>query len=237
MMSSAISRPAYLPNPFHSALTTADAPFALVHGLARRFQPDIIPFAAVPEPSAETLLDLVPLLSPGEEIYLTTETGETIDSTSSLEVVSKLPGLQMHFNAASPPDEDDPKVVPLTSEDIEQMIDLKARAFPGFFGPRAPVLGSFFGIRAPENGRLIAMGGERLATNTDREISAVCTDPAYVGQGHAARIVRAVLRHQARLGANSILHVTAANKRAISLYEHLGFRSTGSIDFVKLRRV
>jgi ribosomal protein S18 acetylase RimI-like enzyme len=169
--------------------------------------------------------------------YLTSEAGETIDSTNGLAVVSTLPGLQIRFNTTSPPDEDDPKVVTLGSEDVEEMIDLKARAFPGFFGPRAAELGSFFGIRDPKNDRLIAMGGERLATDTDREISAVCTDPEYVGQGHAARIVRAILRHQARLGTGSILHVTAANKRAISLYEHLGFCTTGSIDFVKLRRV
>ena len=235
-MSSPTSKPAYLPNPFYSALTTADAPFAEVHGLARRFRPDIIPFAAVAKPSAEALFDLTPLLTPGEEVYLTADAGETIDPTNGLVVVSTLPGLQMRFNTAPPHDEDDPNVVMLTSEDTEQILDLKARAFPGFFGPRATELGTFFGIRDPENGRLIAMGGERLATHSDREISAVCTDPKHVGQGHAARIVRAVLRHQARLGTGSILHVTAANKRAISLYERLGFSITGSIDFVKLRR-
>ncbi len=236
-MSAATSRFAYLPNPFFAALTTADAPFALVHGLARRFRPDIIPFAAVPEPSSEALLDLVSLLTPGEEVYLTADAGETIDPTTGLEVVSTLPGLQMRFDAASLQDEEDPGVGMLASEDIQQMLDLKARAFPGFFGPRAVELGSFFGLRDPENGRLIAMGGERLATYTDREVSAVCTDPEYVGQGHAARIVRAVLRHQARLGTGSMLHVAAANKRAISLYEHVGFSHTGSIDFVKLRRI
>lgn len=236
-MSSATPQAAYLPNPFHAALTTADARFALVHGLARRFRPDIIPFAAIPEPSAEALFDLVSLLTPSEEIYLTAEAGQIIKSTNCLKVISTLPCLQMRFNAALPPDEDDPKVVTLVAADIDQMIDLKARAFPGFFGPRAAELGSFFGIRDPENGSLIAMGGERLATDMDREISAVCTDPEYVGRGYAARIIRAVLRHHARLGTSSLLHVTATNKRAISLYEHLGFIQTGSIDFVKLRCV
>lgn len=236
-MSSATSRPAYLPNPFYSALTTADAPFAVVHGLARRFQPDIIPFAAVSELGAEAYLDLVPLLTPGEEVYVTADAGVTIDPIDGLVVISTLPGLQMRFNAAPPKDENGPDVVTLAGEDTEQMLALKARAFPGFFGPRAGELGSFFGIRDPENGCLVAMGGERLATPMDREVSAVCTDPEYVGRGYAARIVRAVIRHQARLGTGSLLHVTATNKRAISLYEHLGFSITGSIDFVKLRRV
>jgi predicted GNAT family acetyltransferase len=228
---------AYVANPFYSALTTADAPFALVPGLALRFQPGIIPFAAVSEPNAQALYDLISLLTPGEEVYLTAEASETIEPTFGLKVLSTLSSLQMRFVTASRQDEVDPMVVTLTGEDTEAMLDLKSRAFPGFFGPRAVELGSFFGIRDPKNGRLIAMGGERLATHMDREVSAVCTDPEYVGQGHAKRIVRAVLRHQARLESGSILHVTATNKRAISLYEHLGFRLTGPIDFVKLRRV
>lgn len=227
----------YLPNPVYSALATADAPFALTHGLARRFQPDTIPFAAVPEPSAEALADLLTLVAPGEEFYLTAEAGETISPISGLELVSTLPGLQMRFAAAPPKDRDDPMVVRLTSGDTGEMLELKECAFPGFFGPRAPELGYFFGVRDAETGRLIAMGGERLTTYQDREISAICTHPEYVGRGHAARIIRAVLRHQSRLGTGSILHVAADNGRAISLYEHLGFRTTGSIEFVKFHRI
>ena len=226
---------AYLRNPFHAALRTANQPFALVHGLARRYQPGIIPFAAVSEPSTEALLDLLALLTPGEEIYLAAGPGETIIPVNGMQVISTLPGLQMRHTGASPANDTDPGVVLLTSDDVQDMLDLKSSAFPGFFGPRAPALGTFFGVREPEKNRLIAMGGERLATQTDREVSAVCTDPNYIGQGHAARVVRAVLRHQAALGTDSILHVTAANRRAIALYEHLGFSHTGSIDFVKLR--
>ena len=231
-----MSTPIYLSNPVFAALTSADAPFAVVHGLARRFRHGTIPFAAVPQPSGETLRDLVPLLTPGEEIYLTADKGQTIAAASGLEVVSILPGLQMRFSGPIPTGDVDSEVVTLTSGDTGEMLDLKARAFPGFFGPRAPELGSFFGIRDPGTGGLVAMGGERLTTQTDREVSAVCTDPAFAGRGYAARIVRAVLRHQAQLGTRSILHVTAANNRAISLYTRLGFSPTGTIDFVKLRR-
>ena len=236
-MSTPISKPKYVPNPFYVALMTADLPFAVVNGQARRFQREIIPFAAVREPSAEALLDLVPLVALGEEVYLTAGAGEAINATGGLVVVSTLSGLQMRLVIAPAQDEGEPKVVALTSDDIEEMLDLKARAFPGYFGPRATLLGRFFGVRDAKSGRLVAMGGERLATHCEREISAVCTDPKHIGQGHAARIVRAVIRHQASLGTDSILHVTAANKRALSLYEYLGFRVTGAIEFVKVRRV
>ncbi len=228
----------YLPNPVFAALNTADAPFALVQGHARRFQAEVIPFAAVSEPSAEALADLLPLLAPGEEIYLTAGEGEVIPPVRGLEAVSTLRGLQMRFVSAPPADDGDSRrVVRLTSDDTDDMVELKARAFPGFFGPRAPELGCFFGIRDPETARLVAMGGERLATYAEREVSAVCTDPEHVGRGYAARLVRAVVRHQAQLGVRSFLHVSAANERAISLYKHLGFAVTGPIDFVKLRRV
>jgi predicted GNAT family acetyltransferase len=129
------------------------------------------------------------------------------------------------------------EIVQLTPRDREEILDLKARAFPGFFGPRAPELGSFFGVRLAKTGMLVAMAGERLATFAEREISAVCTDPAFTGRGYAARAIRAVLRHQASLGCGSILHVAAENQRAISLYEYLGFRITGPIDFIKLQRL
>jgi hypothetical protein len=155
-MSLTTSKLAYLPNPFYSALISADAPFALIHGRARRFRSDTIPFAAVSEPSVEALKDLTSLLTYNEEIYITAEVGEALDSTNSLEIISTFPGLQMRFNAASPPNEESVDVVTLAREGTEEMLQLKARAFPGLFGPRAAELGSFFGIREPETGRLVA---------------------------------------------------------------------------------
>ncbi|WP_446743187.1 GNAT family N-acetyltransferase [Silvibacterium acidisoli] len=228
---------AYLANPVYSALTTALEPFSLSNGVARRFQHGVIPFAGVPEPSAEALADLVPLLLAKEEIYLTTDEGETIDLPSGLEVVSALPGLQMAYTGPAPSDGDDAEIVALTPADVPEMLELKAVAFPGYFGPRAPELGRFYGIRDAKTGRLIAMGGERLATFTEKEISAVCTHPDYLGRGYATRLIRAVLRHQAAPGARSILHVIASNKRAISIYEGMGFVITGALEFIQLRRV
>ncbi len=230
-------QPMYLPNPFYAALTTANEPFAAVHSLARRYKPDIVPFGAVVRPNAEAFKDLVPLLMAGEEIYLTLDAGETMSATSGLMLVSSLPCLQMRFIGAPFEETNDPMVIPLGRANTDEILDLKLRAFPGFFGRRAPELGNFFGIRDPASGRLVAMGGERLATYRDREMSAICTDPEHSGKGYAARLVRTIVRHQAYQGSSSLLHVTATNKRAIALYEHLGFRTTGSLAFIKLKRV
>jgi ribosomal protein S18 acetylase RimI-like enzyme len=226
----------YLQNPVYQGLTTANAPFALAHGVALRYQPGVIPVAAVPEPTAQALTDLLPLLTPGEEIFLTTGPGQALDLPTGLTLDLTIPGLQMRFTAATPAADPDPRILTLTSADTADMLALKALAFPGYFGPRAPELGLFVGIRDPATNQLIAMAGERVSTFTDRELSAVCTHPAHLGHGHAARLMRAVLRHQHALGANSLLHVVASNTRAISLYHHLGFETTGAISFHKLTR-
>lgn len=227
---------AYLSNPIYAALTTADAPFSVVNGVARRFQPDTIPFAAIPEPGRDALQDLSQLLSPGEEVWMTLDEGQTLPIIPGLELVGTLASLQMDF-VGDLPSEDDPAVIQLTQADAESMFALKALAYPGFFGTRAAELGSFFGIRDAFSGELVAMGGERLATNDAHEISAVCTHPQHSGKGYAARIMRAVLSHQARQGVRSFLHVAAANSRAISLYEHLHFRKAGDIHFVQLKKL
>ena len=226
----------YIPNPIYTALMTADAPFAMSHGLALRFQPDPIPLAPAPDWSDEALQDLAALLNPGEEVWTTIEDDQTMPSVPSLELGKTLRSLQMRYVANGPENAFD-DVFQLTEADAEAMLSLKQLAYPGFFGLRAPELGSFFGIRDKDTGELVAMGGERLATAHDHEISAVCTHPQYAGKGYAARIMQAVLAHQKQQGVGSFLHVAAANDRAISLYKRLQFRTEGVIQFVQLRKV
>jgi predicted GNAT family acetyltransferase len=55
------------------------------------------------------------------------------------------------------------------------------------------------------------------------EISAVCTDDAYRGQGLATRLVRAVAAGIRERGETPFLHAAASNVRAIQLYLSLGF--------------
>jgi predicted GNAT family acetyltransferase len=55
------------------------------------------------------------------------------------------------------------------------------------------------------------------------EISAVCTDPAFQGQGLARRLVLAVAAGIKARGETPFLHAAADNTGAIRLYERLGF--------------
>ena len=114
------------------------------------------------------------------------------------------------------------EAVRLGADDVPDMLALVARTRPGPFLPRTVELGTYLGIR--REGRLIAMAGERLHPPGWTEISAVCTDAAFRGQGLGSRLVRAVALGIRERGETPFLHTAATNTAAIRLYESLGFR-------------
>jgi predicted GNAT family acetyltransferase len=83
-------------------------------------------------------------------------------------------------------------------------------------------MGTYLGIR--RDGALVAMAGERLHPPGWTEISAVCTDPAFRGEGLATRLMHAVAYGIRERGETPFLHAAAGNTGAIRLYESLGFR-------------
>ena len=111
--------------------------------------------------------------------------------------------------------------VTLGAADVEEMLEPGGPDRAGPFGPETYRMGRYLGIR--RGGALIAMAGERLRPPGWTEISAVCTDPAFRGQGLAARLVGAVCAGIVQRGERPLLHVLASNRSAIALYERLGF--------------
>jgi GNAT superfamily N-acetyltransferase len=220
-------------NPYWHSLLTEHAGIAVANDLARRFPADVIPFAGIPEPSTASMSALRELLTPGESIYIT---GDELTLVPGLEKNGELPGWQMHFDATMlpPPIEPILTIRELHAAAAPAMVALTNVAFPGFFRPRTHILGRYFGIEV--DGQLIAMAGERLALPGYREISAVCTHPAHTGKGYAAALVQHLIRIHAAASLGSFLHAGQANRRAISLYERLGFTATRPILFHSLRR-
>jgi ribosomal protein S18 acetylase RimI-like enzyme len=223
-------------NPFWHALKTEHAGIAIGSGLALRYPADVIPFGGLAEATPEAMAALANLLQPEETIYVT---GDQLPESKSLTQVSDLPGWQMHFKAKEGADSlaEQPhgiSIDTLEAADASSMVGLTNVAFPGYFRSRTYVLGSYYGIRV--DGELIAMAGERIALPGFREVSAVCTHPAHTGKGYAAALTRHILRAHAATGLHSFLHVAAANQRAITLYERLGFVKTIPMLFHKLRR-
>jgi GNAT superfamily N-acetyltransferase len=213
-----MSRPHPLDNPAFASLTGPHAHFAERRGDVVRYPLDVSPFIALPEtPSAEDWADLAALAGPGAIVPIP---GISVELPPGWVVVMRGAGVQLVDDGivAAPAAE----AVRLTEADVPEMLALAERTKPGPFLPRTIELGTYLGIR--RNSELIAMAGERLHPEGWTEISAVCTDTDYRGEGLATRLVLAVAHGIRERGETPFLHAAADNTNAIRLYESLGFR-------------
>ncbi|MEV0224873.1 GNAT family N-acetyltransferase [Streptomyces sp. NPDC050704] len=207
-----------LDNPALASLTGPHARFAERRGRVLRYPVDVSPWLALPdEPDAEDWADVAALAGPGQEIALPGFGGEIPDGW---DVTFSLDGVELVDDglAAAP----EPEAVRLGPADVPEMLDLVERTRPGPFLPRTVELGTYLGIR--RGGVLVAMAGERLHPPGWTEISAVCTDPDFRGEGLATRLTLAVAHGIRARGETPFLHTAADNTGAIRLYESLGFR-------------
>jgi ribosomal protein S18 acetylase RimI-like enzyme len=210
-----------LDNAAWTSLTGPHASFAEIKGQAARYPIDVAPFVAT-APDADSDADgqvwgdLAALVGPGGVVPFA---GVTVSPPDGWEVISELGGVQMVDTSLSA--REDPEAVRLQPEDVPEMLDLVSRTRPGPFLPRTIELGTYLGIR--RGGTLVAMAGERLHPPGWTEISAVCTDDSYRGQGLATRLVKAVAAGIRGRGETPFLHATATNTNAIRLYRSIGF--------------
>jgi GNAT superfamily N-acetyltransferase len=217
-----------LDNPVLSSLSGSHARFAEQRGNVLRYPVDVCSFVAFPdEPDESDWADAADLLGPGAQLALA---GIRVPPPADWEVVVIGEGVQMtgdDLEVAA-----DPEAVPLGRADVPEMLDLTARTKPGPFLPRTFELGVYLGIR--RHGKLVAMAGERLHPEGWTEISAVCTDEAWRGQGLSTRLIRAVGAGIRARGEIPFLHAVATNP-AIGLYEKLGFRHRRATQFAAAR--
>lgn len=209
-----------LDNPIWSALATRHGHLGQGGSCARRYHPEIAPFAAVVSDTTRAWQELHALLQPGEQARLMTP--EPIEPVEGLQAEGV--GILHQMVAASRlPDDthDDAAVVRLGPLDAEDMLDLATMTQPGPFARRTHETGNYIGIR--ERGRLIAMAGERMRIDGYVEISAVCVHDEYRGKGLAGRLVSILRRDIEARGDTAFLHVRSDNQNAIGLYERLGF--------------
>jgi predicted GNAT family acetyltransferase len=186
--------------------------------LARRYRPDIIPFGAARDHSAESLAALAALPKPGEVVVQV----ETATPLLPPGLISMRTGDVTQMVLARPPDAmDDARIAPLSEADAEEMLALAKLTEPGPFTRKAQALGTFYGIRM--DGRLAAMTGERMKVEGFGEVSGVCTHPDFRGRGLARLLSIFVTRKILARGETPFLHAWADNTAAIRLYEQIGF--------------
>ncbi|MFG2779303.1 GNAT family N-acetyltransferase [Streptomyces prunicolor] len=205
-----------LDNPAWAALTGPHAHFAERVGRAARYPVDVAGFNAITDnDDPRAWADLATLVGPGG----TAAVRGVSEVPDGWEIVRSGQGVQLVDTALRA--EPDPEAVRLGPDDVPEILDLVARTEPGPYLPRTVELGTYLGIR--EEGRLIALAGERLHPPGWTEISAVCTDPDHRGRGLATRLVRAVAAGIKERGEHPFLHAAATNANAIRLYESIGF--------------
>lgn len=227
-----------LDTPVLSALTGPQARFAERRGKVLRYQPEVAPWVAIPEsPTTGDWADIAELGSPGDLMALPGYPGGLIALAGyegplpeGWQVPLRADGVQMVDVSVAP--EPFPEAVVLGAADVPEMLDLIERTRPGPFLPRTIELGTYLGVR--RDGRLVAMLGERMRPTGWSELSALCTDPEFRGQGLAGRLMLAMAAVIKERGETPFLHATADNP-AIRLYERLGFAIRREIVFTALQ--
>jgi ribosomal protein S18 acetylase RimI-like enzyme len=202
-----------------TALTTRQAPLSEGGERARRFQTEIGPFAATADASDAAAASLAAIIPADGDISLLEPSPPS--PPSNVEIAFTAPGVQMITNGFTRTASKDLPIEPLSEADAAEMLALALLTRPGPFRARTHRLGRFIGIR--DNGKLIAMAGERLQTDEFIEISGVCTHPDYRSRGYGAALLTTVGQRILDEGKTPFLHAYASNTGAIALYRSLGF--------------
>jgi len=227
--------PVELDNPIWHSLLGPLHRFGESHGDTRWFPSSVAPFIAVPTADTRPDLDAAAARGWRDPAYFfgviphTLPVGWHFASTSN--VLQLLP--------PSDPPEDlradaGEEIRELGEADRPAMLALTRIAFPAFFRERTAELGQYLGIF--QEGRLIAMAGERMALAGWQEISGVCTHPDFAGRGSARRLMRALLARHRRRGVASFLHVSEENHHARRLYQSMGYILRASLPMSKVER-
>src|SRR5687767_10695669 len=172
-----------LDNPVWHSLATEHAGLAITSDGAARYPAAIVPFAGIGEPTPRASDQLTSLIEDAESVFIV---GVAPEPPPGWQIEPKKPVLQMICNTR-PPEVPGPGVTTMGPEQVDDMIELTALVFPGFFRARTLDMGSYYGIY--HGSRLAAMAGERMRLDGYQELSAVCTHPDHTGRGYAQRLL------------------------------------------------
>ncbi|MEJ2668594.1 MAG: GNAT family N-acetyltransferase [Deinococcales bacterium] len=229
-----------LDNPFWHALVGPQRELAYGSGLARRTE--VIPGAALERPDEAAFADLDALSAPGDELLvlmrapLPLPEGWVRESTVEFDQyvcprLAAAPAVEATLEATV---EATAEATWLGKDDLADMQELVELTQPGPLFPGAMALGRSQGIY--EDGRLVAMAGERCHPPGYREISTVCTLPACRGRGLASALTARLASDILASGETPFLHVASGNEAAARVYRRLGFTVRARVTLSHLRK-
>jgi len=220
-----------LDNPVWYALTSRHAALARRNGNAARYPADVAPFIGVGAFDSGAATQLAELVAVGETV-LFVGPQPPFDALWRVELLEHIAQGVCESRLEVP---DGPRVIELDATHTADVLELTSRVYPHYFRPRTVEMGRYFGIF--DGAKLAAITGERMRFEGHVELSAICTDPAYLGRGYARRLVALLVNDIHDRGDVPFLHVSHRNARAKTLYELMGFRWRSDIALVAATRV
>ncbi|MGN6817314.1 MAG: GNAT family N-acetyltransferase [Sphingomonas sp.] len=214
-----------LDRPVWSALTTRWAKIAEGDARAWRVDRDYGLFGAAADQSPESLAALAALVPERGELWVVER--DAWPAAPGTRFLRQAECVQMVCERVTPGKSPAFEIVDLDEADAPAMYDLAMLTKPGPYAAHTNRLGAFIGVK--QDGRLIAMAGERMKMPGLSEVSGVCTHPDHRGRGYAGALMRVVAERMLARGETPWLHAYASNAGAIGLYESLGFRLHGSV--------
>jgi predicted GNAT family acetyltransferase len=215
-----------LDNPVWHALSGPHAPFAEGQGRARRYRREVNIFGACDVLDSDGWRALVDLVGPGGvAVLFRTDIGAP---PQSWKTVYESTAHQMVLDAKVTLPPTVHGIVALDGDDVAAMLALTQLTEPGPFFERTIELGAFAGVH--DDGRLVAMAGERFRFDGHCEISGVCTHPDARRRGLAAALTVHIANGIRGRGDVPFLHVVSTNTAALAVYQQLGFRTRAIVE-------
>ena len=222
-----------LDRPVWTMLTGRQAHLAEGDARALRIDRGYGVFGVAADPGAGAQAALAALIPDAGELWIVE--GERWPVPARAREVKRAVLAQMVAEGPPPePRAGEPPIVALGEADALEMAALADHAKPGPWGPATHRYGPFFGIR--EDGRLLAMAGQRILGPGMAEVSGVATWEDCRGRGLARALIGHVMREMVARGETPFLHSYADNAGAIALYESLGFRIRREVHVLVIAR-
>lgn len=221
-----------LANPIWFALDSENEALGKGNDDAKRFDPQVAPFAGLKDYNPDNFDKLAELVAQDQVVVLFYPEAQL--DILPFELVVKVPGFQMVFEGDARDLKISDRLTKLNTADVSQMLTLTGLAQPGPFSEQTISFGGYLGVFLDD--KLVAMGGMRLQAEGFTEISAVCTHPDHSGKGYAREVINALIVGITAEGKIPYLHVRADNTRAVELYLKMGFAIRREMYFYVIKR-
>lgn len=221
-----------LDQPIWNALTTGNHNLALGTDTVKYFDKRVAPFADVEGQHPENFKKLYDNLADRQNVIIFSVNQQLDPGPYSL--LERVDCLQMIYNKPAQKPAGEQVIRKLESADIPAMLELTAQTQPGPFLEQTIEFGHYHGIF--DHHRLVSMAGQRFHPGTYAEISAVCTQPDFLGRGFARHLILHQIKRIMENGEVPFLHVKCENRNAIKLYESIGFEIRSELFVYILKR-